>query len=238
MTFSEAIEAVGRLISAFPNGTPQDPKGYIGALSGILLEYPRSIALRCADLRLGVARETRFLPTVADLVAWCERETASMRGIVETEDREARIIREMEARRLESEKIEASRRARPSYDELKAKHGPNWGLKGAAEIDHAAKAAQRAQLDRANERVLAKAYAAAGAEPAGALSASPLLAAVIRQQDAYRAAIPSDTRDRTKPAYDGGPTMQRVGALARHVIEDAPPASRDDFPVDTSEIPF
>src|SRR5262249_45256639 len=69
LAMPEAIEAVGKMISAFPSGGPQNPDGYIGALASVLREYPREIARRCADPIKGVARETRFLPTVADVVA-------------------------------------------------------------------------------------------------------------------------------------------------------------------------
>src|SRR5215471_13485570 len=73
---SEAISAVSRLLSVFPNGAPHDPKGYIGALAELLQQYPRVVAIACCDPLKGVARTTRFMPTVADVVSWCERETA------------------------------------------------------------------------------------------------------------------------------------------------------------------
>src|SRR4029077_10890084 len=75
MMLSDAVETVGRLIALFPNGQPSNSRGYIGGLAAILVSYPRAVAERRADPLQGVARETRFLPTPADLIEWCERET-------------------------------------------------------------------------------------------------------------------------------------------------------------------
>lgn len=86
LTLSEAVDAVGRLISAFPNGGQQSSKGYIGALSALLLEYPRQIALECADPVKGVARATKFLPTIADIVGWCDERKISLESWVKSHD--------------------------------------------------------------------------------------------------------------------------------------------------------
>lgn len=124
----EALRAVGEMLAAFPNGSPANAKGYIGALAAVLGDYPKSVALRCADPAKGVSRETRFMPTVADLVAFCERETAELRGIVDREDHHAGLARQQQER-AEADAIAAAKRAaRPSYDDLKAKYGPDWGI--------------------------------------------------------------------------------------------------------------
>ncbi len=128
MLLSDALECVRKLVRAFPNGGANAGDGYIGALAATLAEYPRMVAVKCCDPVHGVSRETRFLPTVADVVAFCERETAGMRGPVEREDRDARILREMAERAEAEAQLQAERAARPTIDEMKAKHGPNWGL--------------------------------------------------------------------------------------------------------------
>ncbi len=128
LTQTEAIEAVGRLLSAFPNGSPANAKGYLGALAALLGTYPRALALRCCDPLNGVARDTRFLPTIADLVAWLDRETNELRGIVDREDHHDKLARE-QRERAEADAIAAAKRqARPTYDDLKAKYGPDWGI--------------------------------------------------------------------------------------------------------------
>jgi hypothetical protein len=128
LTQAEALRAVGELLAAFPNGSPANAKGYIGALAAVLGDYPKSVALRCADIRRGVARETRFLPTVADIVAFCERETAELRGIVDREDHHATLARAQQERAEAEDRAAAVRKARPTYADLKAKYGPDWGI--------------------------------------------------------------------------------------------------------------
>jgi hypothetical protein len=152
LLLSEAVEAVGKLMSAWPN-SKDVANSYIGALASVLITYPRTVAMRCSDPILGVARETKFLPTVADLVAWCERETAAMRKPVEIEDRDARILREMQDRRGECEYWQKARAKRPSLDDLRAKHGPNWGIGNSdTEGKLAAKERNLAAVQAANER--------------------------------------------------------------------------------------
>lgn len=160
----EAIEAIGKLLKAFPNGSPPDPKGYIGALAAILREYPRQVALRCADPIKGVSRETKFMPTVADLVAYCERETEAMRKPVDVEDHYAAIARQNRVRANDQDQWAEKRKMRPTYDELRAKYGPTWGIAQPCE-EPATKAASARMLAEANERALLAEYQAAGLEP-------------------------------------------------------------------------
>lgn len=130
LTFPEAIETVGKLLSRFPNGTPANAKGYIGGLAEVLTFYPKSIAERCHEPLTGVPRDTEFLPTPAALIAWLERETAEMRRPVDREDHQARLRREARDRAAEDSRLVADRSQRLSYEELQAKHGPGWGIKG------------------------------------------------------------------------------------------------------------
>jgi hypothetical protein len=129
MTLSEALEAIGGLLQAFPNGGRQADKAYIGVLAATLMQYPRSLALECADPLRGAAQETRFLPTVADLVAWCQRRTYHMQSIVDREDWEAAIVAERQATAEAEQRLAEARKTRPTYDQLKAMYGPNWGLR-------------------------------------------------------------------------------------------------------------
>lgn len=78
----EAIEAVGRMIAGYAHGGNAG-KSYIGTVAALLCDYPKSVALECANPIRGVARETKFLPTVADVVAWCEPRIKVMRGVRE-----------------------------------------------------------------------------------------------------------------------------------------------------------
>lgn len=92
-------------------------------------QFPRAIAIRCADPLRGAAAETRFKPTVADLTAWCRREIESLQEIVDRADREAKILADMEEAYAAEERLAEERKTRPSIDELRAKYGPTWGIK-------------------------------------------------------------------------------------------------------------
>lgn len=94
MILSEAIEAVGKLLTAYPNGGAQAGKSYIGTIASVLLQYPRSIALRCAHPVNGVPRKSEFMPTVATVVAWCEAEAQAMWNVVANERREEAQLRD------------------------------------------------------------------------------------------------------------------------------------------------
>jgi hypothetical protein len=127
--------------------------GYLVTLAEALAQYPACVAVRCADPLKGVASTTKFKPTVCDLTAWCDHEVAKLHAI---DDRDA-AARQQAIERHDAERHERETRvARPTLDELCAKHGPNWGIgqkfEGKLEnlLDEAAKqrAAQRAERDR------------------------------------------------------------------------------------------
>lgn len=199
MTFSEAIEAVGRMLDGFPHGRPPNQQGYIGALAATLGQYPRSVASRCADVRSGVAREVKFLPTVADLVAWCERETEAMRRPIDAVDRFERLAQDQARARREDEALQATRVARPMYDDLKAKYGPNWGLSTIDEVLGETRKHAGEILDRANALALADEFAASGQQPTGDIPVSPSLRKLIAEQNAERARSGASV-DRMNPA--------------------------------------
>ena len=89
---SEALEAVSDMLRGYPNRSQAD-KSYIGAIGELLMQYPRQVAMRCADPFTGVARETHFLPTVSDIVAWCERDAVPLHEESAHENRVAEQLR-------------------------------------------------------------------------------------------------------------------------------------------------
>jgi hypothetical protein len=74
LTMPEALEAVGKMLMAYPNARDGLRDGYVGVIAALLTRYPRQVALRCADPIDGVTRDCKFLPTVAEAVQWLERE--------------------------------------------------------------------------------------------------------------------------------------------------------------------
>lgn len=79
MTLSESIEAVGRMISGYANRGQAD-RSYVGALAALLCDYPRVIATQCSSPVHGVARKCKFMPTIADVVEWCQPKLEEMRA--------------------------------------------------------------------------------------------------------------------------------------------------------------
>ena len=128
MNLSDALEVVSRMIQRYPNGGANAGDGYLGGLAAVLASYPRSVAMRADDPLKGVPRETRFLPTPADVIAWCERETEELRRIVRPVEHSEEIRRQAAVREEEERQLQDARAKRPTYEELRAKYGPNWGI--------------------------------------------------------------------------------------------------------------
>ena len=78
MSLSEAIEAAGKIIRCYPNGGANAGDGYIGALAATFAAYPKQVARECANTPRGIVAECKFLPTVADVVSFCERHSKSL----------------------------------------------------------------------------------------------------------------------------------------------------------------
>jgi hypothetical protein len=118
---------VGRLLACWPK--PAGEKPYFGALAAALRNYPRRVALAAADPVTGIPRETKFQPTVADVIAWCERESGWMRRAVERQNLDHARAKERAEAIADQRRTEEARKLRPTLEELRRKHGPNWGLK-------------------------------------------------------------------------------------------------------------
>ena len=172
LSLSEAIDVVGQMLRGYSNGR-QVPNSYIGALAEVIAQYPRCVASYAGALVRGVPRETRFLPTPADVIGWCEREVAHLRQIVQRDDEHQALIKQQHARAVEAEKIAAARKARLTYDDLKASYGPNWGI-GQPNDEAAthARAQLAARMANANHTMLQREYA--GAQPIEAAPGIPV----------------------------------------------------------------
>jgi hypothetical protein len=97
VTFSEALQAAGRIVKAYPNGGKDAGEGYIGALAATLAAYPRVTATQCASPVFGVVRVASFLPTVAEIVKWCEK---AVEPLYRQADREDRVTAQIDARAM------------------------------------------------------------------------------------------------------------------------------------------
>jgi hypothetical protein len=182
---SEAVELVGKLLDCYPNRS-QAGRGYIGALASVLASYPASVARRSADPLHGIPAEKTFgLPAVADLVKWCEDQTAELRGIVDREDHFGKLEREQQQRAEEEAKQIKARAARPTYGDLKAKHGENWGIRQGSDDDKAARTRSGVALEDANRKLLVREWA--GKQPPEAAPGMPISKALHAQLTARAA---------------------------------------------------
>lgn len=136
---SEATEAVGRMLDANPYAAKTASKSYIGTIASLLCQYPRMVALPCADPINGVMRESEFLPSVAKIVAWCEERTGAMRTVVDYDARSKQQL--TERARLDQEQRAESPEYRASVvqrirDQMAAAGMPIMGdHKGDGELD-------------------------------------------------------------------------------------------------------
>jgi hypothetical protein len=188
------MKLVAIMLGRYPGTNARDPAGYVDALAGALCDQPREIAIACAAPN-GVAVECMFKPTVADIARWCEREGAPY--VERMREQSAQIAAE---NALANAPRIVDRSGRPTFDELRAKHGPTWGLKTIVDLerDEAQAADDRRNREMRDRQVLAE-YAALGIDPVyasdGALASPSLLRSINRMPRKHDNA-PVDHSDR------------------------------------------
>jgi hypothetical protein len=137
----EAMQLATRIVASYPNAD-RTGEGYLGSLAAILRDYPAFVARQAAELKNGIARYNKFLPTVADLVSYCEGFTEPLRRQADVEARRRAQFADREA--FERQQT-IERKQRLDYAALKDKFGDwhdSWRRPGtkAAEIAAAARA--------------------------------------------------------------------------------------------------
>lgn len=167
LLLSEAIDAVGRMIRGYAN-SGQAGRSYIGAIAELLLQYPRGVALRCADPFRGVARDTKFMPTPADVIGFCEKACAPMYEEAAREDRVADQLRA----RVEWEKVEKDPVLLAKVDAWLDRTDPvARALTGGADGDEAARRARSLEsIADAGRRVFLRECAQEGIDPGRGVS--------------------------------------------------------------------
>jgi hypothetical protein len=162
ITLTDGIKLAIELLGCYPNAGKQ-PDSYLGAVAKVLMRYPSEISTQIRQL----AEECKFLPTVADVVEWCEKKNPTPRP----DYRQA-----IQQGRMADAELAAARLSRPTFAELQEKHGPGWGIRASKQdqIANEEKIRKAAEiLDQANAKAIAemdKAYgwdtAAKGYTPA------------------------------------------------------------------------
>jgi len=92
----------------------------MASLGMVLEQYPSDIVEYITDPRTGVQRHKTFPPSIAEIVSACEERASYLQRM----DRYANWGKNNDQPAL----LEAPRETRPTYAELKAKYGENWGL--------------------------------------------------------------------------------------------------------------
>lgn len=128
MLLSEALAAVNKLLGRYPQGKASIGDGYLGGIAAVLTHYPRMVTASVADPLKGVPAKCKFIPTAADVIAWCETESAWLKWVHEVDQRERDTRKAAREAAEAAERLEASRARRPTLDELRARYGPTWGI--------------------------------------------------------------------------------------------------------------
>ena len=116
-TMPEAKRATVSLCGFFPRASASDMEIFITGLITLLATYPNSVLEQLTNPVTGLPSRHTFLPSLAEI-----KKEADMYDY----PRQSRLKKTATE---EVKSIEMDRAKRPSYDELKAKHGPNWGIR-------------------------------------------------------------------------------------------------------------
>lgn len=106
------------LFSAYRTDQYSDPEGYMASLGMVLEGYSDDVIKYVTDPKTGIQRKSKWPPTISEIVEACDQH----------QDYLAKCER-LRNWGNQPKMIEPPREDRPSLEELKAKHGENWGLK-------------------------------------------------------------------------------------------------------------
>lgn len=115
-----STERARLLLGQFRRGEANDPGTFVASVAAVLSRYSTEIVMHVTDPRTGLAVKGDWLPTVREVATECDRLAAEDRR---RQNRAAQI----EAQLLERQRHERAA-PRPTLEELRTKHGPNWGL--------------------------------------------------------------------------------------------------------------
>src|ERR1044072_8982619 len=115
----EAAKCGKILLGCYRTGDANDPDIYVRSVAAVLSEYPLEVMKAVCDPRFGLPAKSKWLPTIFEIKDACE---AAMAPI----DRRRREEQAAEERRL---MVSAPLVPRPTYEQMKDKHGENWGIR-------------------------------------------------------------------------------------------------------------
>jgi hypothetical protein len=116
-----AAQRAKLLLGCYRTGEANDPETYVTAITAILAHYPEEIITAVTHPVSGLPSKKSWLPTVKEVVDACDE---SFEPIRQNELRMRRIKEQMAARAEQDRLAER----KPTFEEMKAKYGDNWGL--------------------------------------------------------------------------------------------------------------
>ena len=112
------------MLDCFRTGGANNPEVFVTAVAATLARYPDQVIYDVTDPRSGLPVQITWMPSIKDVYDACERAYLPIKTQIE---REKRIEEQLAARKAEDE----ANAKKPTYDELKAKYGPDWGISNA-----------------------------------------------------------------------------------------------------------
>lgn len=138
---------------SFRKADADDPETFTAGCLRLFTAYPPEAVQYVVDPLTGLPGQSEWLPTLAKVKAALDSRAFT---IAQAAEREERIARQLAERKQAEEAV----KRKPTFEELKAKYGPNWGLKTESEDEQRAK--RREALNLANRRTFEAECDAAG----------------------------------------------------------------------------
>lgn len=158
------------LLNCFRRKDIDEPEQFLAAAAAVLERYDVEIVDYVTALETGIAARQTFPPSLSEVRQACEEQAEQQRRQQRRADAEQQQLAELKAHQAH----EAARQQRLTYAELKARHGPNWGLKTAAADDDTRREKTRAAIAEGNRKLLLREYARAGVAPLEAAPGIPV----------------------------------------------------------------
>lgn len=126
-------QATRTLLGQYRKDDAADPDVFTASCTALFSDYPKDVVAYATDPRTGLVTVHKWLPNIAEVRKFCEdlmqprRQAAYDRAQAARRAEQARLLPQLEPRDQ-----------RLTLEQLKAKHGPNWGLRTAADKHKAA----------------------------------------------------------------------------------------------------
>ena len=116
---TEAIRAVKAIVASYRVADLAEPAIFIAGAVTAIEDFPSVVIDRLGSFKAGIVRKAKFMPTIAEMVAWCEEDESRLienayRMELELQARERRAIADAKEARWQAEIAERKRQAEES----------------------------------------------------------------------------------------------------------------------------